>query len=112
MLASFALTLLATSVLLRRDFGQSFPIRKLSRHAVVILTPALPLSALPLLFPITRLDTLWVLVPMLVLHIIVFFSAYALILYAFLPRLRATADELRKSLRSAIASWLRRGSSG
>lgn len=112
MLASFTISLLATSVLLRRDFGQTFPFRTLLSQATVILLPALPLSVLPVVFPIGRLDTLWVLVPTLVLHVLFFFSAYAAILYAFLPKFRATIEELRESLSSAITGGLKGTRSG
>lgn len=102
MAASFTVSLLILVKLLRADFSQSFPFGFLLRTGSKIMLPAVPLSILPIIFPIGRLDTLWVLLPLLILHILIYFSAYFGLLYALMPKFRSTLAEARRSLGSAL----------
>ncbi|MBC7127801.1 MAG: hypothetical protein H5T32_06285 [Candidatus Methanosuratus sp.] len=107
MAASFTVSLLILAKLLKADFAQPFPFRSLLYTGSKILLPTIPLSILPIGFPIERLDTLWVLLPLLILHILLYFSAYFGILYALMPKFRSTLDEARRSFGLALRSFSR-----
>lgn len=105
MAASFTVSLLILAKLLKADFAQPFPFRSLLYTGSKILLPTIPLSILPIGFPIERLDTLWVLLPLLILHILIYFSAYFGLLYALMPKFRSTLDEARRSFGLALRSF-------
>ncbi|RWX73426.1 MAG: hypothetical protein ACO0C9_03825 [Candidatus Methanosuratincola verstraetei] len=102
MLASFTISLFLSAKLLKRDFGQLFPFRTLADQASRIILPAFPLALLPFAFPISRLDTLWVLVPLLAVHIVLYFSGYIALLYLISPKFRSTLEEVRRGIGSAV----------